>query len=64
MSSKLKTGGIIYGNTGDSNENWARSSCNSVYFNQLTSWRTRYNTAGPLVQMDSNIAGSAGGWEN
>ena len=55
-----KTGGTIYGNTGDSNENWARNGGYAVY--NMNHFRN--STSGPNVRLDVKTSGSAGGWEN
>lgn len=64
-------GGTIYGNTPRDpyNRNVAGRSYhgNVVYFSSSTVYNyslRRESTAGPEVDLDSNIAGLAGGWEN
>ena len=67
-----KTGGTIYGYTGGDNSNTAKSSGvvqsnqgHAVYainYNSSIIYR-RETTAGPTVNLDSNVAGAAGGWE-
>jgi TolB-like protein len=59
-----KTGGTIFGSTGTSNDNRARSGGNAVYvYVYASSDRSRNSTAGPNVNLDSSGNGVAGGWE-
>jgi hypothetical protein len=65
-----KTGGIIYGYTaGDSKSNVVRNYDSGAVQNGLghavyyTSEKRRESTAGPTVNMNSSVVGSAGGWE-
>jgi len=65
-----KTGGTIYGYTsGDANSNTVNKSDgiqdergHAVYLNNSPP-SYRDTTAGPTVNLDSKVAGAAGGWE-
>jgi len=69
----LKTGGTIYGYaSGDTKSNTAKNSSGdvqsnrghavSVYKSETTTYR-RETTTGPTVNLNSSVAGAAGGWE-
>ena len=64
-----KTGGIIYGYTiGDSNRNTATSGISSnnrghAVFVNSSPGKRRETTAGPELNLDSDITGAFGGWE-
>ena len=65
-----KTGGTIYGYSASDtvNSNVVKDSSGAVQSDQghavyVSSSKRRETTAGPSVNMDSRVAGSAGGWE-
>jgi fibronectin type 3 domain-containing protein len=64
-----KTGGTIYGySSNTSNSNAVKNSSGTVQSNAghavYVDHQRRETTAGPTVNMNSSVAGSAGGWEN
>ncbi|MDR0476071.1 MAG: hypothetical protein LBH43_20690 [Treponema sp.] len=66
-----KTGGTIYGYTvGDGNSNAVNNSSGVAQSNQghavyvYSGAKRRETTAGPGVNLDSEVSGAAGGWEN
>jgi hypothetical protein len=71
-ASFAKTGGTIYGYTaGDSNSNVVKNLSGTVQDNMghavyvsSNPAERRETTAEPGVNLDSSVAGAAGGWEN
>jgi hypothetical protein len=67
-----KSGGIITGYADDTeNGNTCKNSSNNivnlrghaVIYRSTTNIKVRDSTAGPLVNMDSSVSGTAGGWD-
>jgi hypothetical protein len=66
-ASFTKTGGIIYGKNAvgefEYASNKASETGHAVYFIIMNSSKKRNTTAGENINLDTNMAGTAGGWE-